>query len=114
MHEVTQAAANNEDGVHGVVHVSECGPGFIFPAHTWNVQGAFVRGVLEAVLLAWPCYPAWGPASAVAALPPAAGCRRQGVFMVPIWDVSPRASCRRERRGTWCSVLIAPVGAAAL
>ena len=47
-------------------------------------------------------------------LPHAAGCRRQGVFMVPIWDVSPRASCRRERRGTLCSVLLVPVGAAAL
>ena len=47
-------------------------------------------------------------------LPHAAGCRRQGVFMVPIWDVSPRASCRREGRSTLYSVLLVPGGATAL
>ena len=97
MHEVTQAGANNEDGVHGVVHVSECGPGFIFPAHTWNVQGAFVRGVLDAVLLAWPCYPAWDLADAVASpatcgrLPPAGGVHGAYLGRVP-----PRLLSARE------------------
>ena len=37
------------------------------------------------------------------------GSSKKSSFVVPIWDVSPRAAYRRERRGTWWSVHIAPV-----